>query len=183
MDRQAEQLLMAGIYPVSLVPWLPAAGALPAAVTGKRFVVMIPGSSPRHLAKRWPANRYGELALRLKDAGYLPVLVGVHGEADVGRAVRDICPDAVDLVGHTDVAALAALAGSAALTVGNDTGATHVAAAGAHPVVVLFSQASDPRLCAPRGKLVQVLMEPDLADLSVERVFTACMALALTRAQ
>jgi len=183
MDRQAEQLLMAGIYPVSLVPWLPAAGALPAAVTGKRFVVMIPGSSPRHLAKRWPANRYGELALRLKDAGYLPVLVGVHGEADVGRAVRDICPDAVDLVGHTDVAALAALAGSAALTVGNDTGATHVAAAGAHPVVVLFSQASDPRLCAPRGKLVQVLMEPDLADLSVERVFTACMALAVTPAE
>jgi ADP-heptose:LPS heptosyltransferase len=183
MDRQAEQLLMAGIYPVSLVPWLPAAGALPAAVTGKRFVVMIPGSSPRHLAKRWPANRYGELALRLKDAGYLPVLVGVHGEADVGRAVRDICPDAVDLVGRTDVAALAALAGSAALTVGNDTGATHVAAAGAHPVVVLFSRASDPRLCAPRGKLVQVLMEPDLGDLSVERVFTACKALAVTPAQ
>lgn len=178
MDRQAEQLLMAGIHPVSLVPWLPAAGALPAAVTGKRFVLMIPGSSPRHLTKRWPANRYGELALRLQHAGYLPVLVGVHGEADLGRAVRDVCPEAVDLVGRTDVAALAALARSAVLTVGNDTGATHVAAAGAHPVVVLFSRASDPRLCAPRGTLVRILAEPDLADLSVERVFAACMAVA-----
>jgi len=183
MDRQAEQLLMAGVYPVSLVPWLPAAGALPAAVAGKRFVLMIPGSSPRHPTKRWPANRYGELALKLKHAGYLPVLVGVHGEADLGRAVRDICPKAVDLVGHTDVAALAALARSAVLTVGNDTGATHVAAAGAHPVVVLFSRASDPRLCAPRGTLVRILTEPDLADLSVEKVFAACMAVAVTPEQ
>jgi ADP-heptose:LPS heptosyltransferase len=183
MDRQAEQLLMAGIYPVSLVPWLPAAGSLPAALAGKRFIMLIPGSSPRHLAKRWPASRYGELAIKLNRAGYLPVLVGVHGEANLGRMICDVCPDAVDLIGRTDVAALAALAGSSALTVGNDTGATHVAAAGGNPVVVLFSRASDPGLCAPRGKLVRVLMEPDLGDISVKTVFAACMALATTPAK
>jgi len=183
MDRQAEQLLMAGIYPVSLVPWLPAEGSLPAALAGKRFIMLIPGSSPRHLAKRWPASRYGELAIKLKRAGYLPVLVGVHGEANLGRMICDVCPDAVDLTGRTDVAALAALVGSTALTVGNDTGATHVAAAGGNPVVVLFSRASDPGLCAPRGTLVRVLMEPDLGDISVETVFAACMALATTPAK
>jgi ADP-heptose:LPS heptosyltransferase len=123
------------------------------------------------------------LAIRLRRAGYLPVLVGVHGEADLGRVVCAICPEAVDLVGRTDVAALAALAGSAALTVGNDTGATHVAAAGANPVVVLFSRASDPGLCAPRGKRVHVLMEPDLGDISVDTVFAACMAIAATPAK
>jgi ADP-heptose:LPS heptosyltransferase len=176
MDRQAEQLLMAGIYPVSSVPWLPSAGSLPAAVVGKPFVMLIPGSSPRHLAKRWPARCYGELAGRLKLAGYLPVLIGVHGEADLGRAICDVCPEALDLVGQTDVAGLAALARAAALTVGNDTGATHVAAAGGNPVVVLFSRASDPRLCAPRGRAVRILTEPNLADLAIETVFTACMA-------
>jgi ADP-heptose:LPS heptosyltransferase len=183
MDRQAEQLLMAGIYPVSLVPWLPAAGSLSVELAGKRFVLLIPGSSPRHLAKRWPASRYAGLAIKLKRSGYLPVLVGVHGEADLGRMICEICPDTVDLVGRTDVAALAALVRAAVLTVGNDTGATHVAAAGANPVVVLFSRASDPGLCAPRGKLVHVLMEPDLGDISVERVFAACMAIAATPAK
>jgi ADP-heptose:LPS heptosyltransferase len=178
MERQAEQLLMAGIYPASLTPWLPPAGSLPGVVAGKPFVILIPGSSPRHLAKRWPARHYGELARRLKCAGHLPVLVGVHGEADLGRAVCEVCPDSVDLIGHTDVAGLAALARGASLTVGNDTGATHVAAAGANPVVVLFSHASDPSLCAPRGKIVRVLMQPELADLSVETVFRAAMAIA-----
>lgn len=178
MDRQAEQLLMAGVYPVSRVPMLPKAEPLPAGLAGESFVMLIPGSSPRHLSKRWPAQRYGELAGRLQQAGYLPVLVGVHGEVDLGRAIRDCCPGAVDLVGRTDVAALAALARGAGLTVGNDTGATHVAAAGANAVVVLFSQASDPRLCAPRGKRVHVLMEPALTDLPVERVFATCMTVA-----
>ena len=140
--------------------------------------MLIPGSSPRHSAKRWPAHRYGELARRLRDAGYLPVVVGVAGEESLAHAIRDLCPEAVDLVGRTEVAALAALARSASLTVGNDTGATHVAAAGGNPVVVLFSRASDPSLCAPRGKLVQVLIEPDLADLPVERVLSACAAVA-----
>ncbi len=183
MDRQAEQLLMAGIYPVSLAPWLPSTDPLPAVMAGRPFVMLIPGSSPRHLAKRWPAHLYGQLAGQLTAVGYLPVLVGVHGEADLGRAIRDICPEALDLVGRTDVAGLAALARAAALTVGNDTGATHVAAAGGNPVVVLFSQASDPTLCAPRGRVVRVLMEPNLADLSVETVFAACEAATIARAR
>ncbi len=178
MDRQAEQLLMAGIHPVALTPWLPAAGCLPEVVAGRRFAMLIPGSSPRHPAKRWPAGHYGELADRLHRAGLLPVIVGTAGEAAIGRAIRRQCPEAVDLVGGTDVADLAALAGIAALSVGNDTGATHVAAAGGNPVVVLFSRASDPGLCAPRGKTVQVLSVPDLADLAVETVFDAAMALA-----
>jgi ADP-heptose:LPS heptosyltransferase len=176
MDRQAEQLLMAGIHPVSLVPWLPPPAALPASLAGRRFVLLIPGSSPHRPAKRWPAEHFGELARRLAGAGYLPVVVGVIGEEALGGAIRAICPEAVDLTGHTDVSGLAALAQAASLTIGNDTGATHVAAAGGHPVVVLFSKASEPGLCAPRGRAVRVLIEPNLTDLPVEAVVAAGLA-------
>lgn len=176
MDRQAEQLLMAGIHPVSLTPRLPAAGALPKALAGRRFVMLIPGSSPGRPAKRWPVDRFGELACRLAQAGYLPVVVGVTGEEAIGRVIAAACPEAVDLVGGTDVAGLAALAQAAQLTIGNDTGATHVAAAGGKPVVVLFSQASSPELCAPRGIAVRVLIEPELSALPVATVFAAGLA-------
>lgn len=174
MDRQAEQLLMAGIHPSATAPRLPEIGTLPAVVAGRRFAMLIPGSAPHRPEKRWPAVRYGELAGRLHRTGVLPVVIGVAGEETIARAIRDICPDCVDLVGRTDLAALAALARAAALTTGNDTGATHVAAAGGQPVVVLFSRASEPGLCAPRGAAVTVLVEPDLADLSVETVYAAC---------
>ncbi len=182
MDRQAEQLLMAGIYPAATVPRLPPAGMLPAALAGRHFAMLIPGSSPAHPAKRWPAAHYGELARRLFGLGYLPVVVGVHGEEAAGRVIREVCAEALDLIGQTDIATLAALAQAARLTIGNDTGAAHVAAAGGNPVVVLFSRASSPELCAPRGRIVQVLRTPDLADLSVDTVFAAAVA-AVRRAQ
>ncbi|MGH7059962.1 MAG: glycosyltransferase family 9 protein, partial [Stellaceae bacterium] len=174
LDEQAEQLLMAGIHPSATTPWLPAAGALPAALCGRRFAVLIPGSAPHRPEKRWPAPYYGELAGRLHRDGLVTVVAGVAGEETIARAIRDVCPDCVDLVGRTDLAALAALARVAALTIGNDTGATHVAAAGGRPVVALFSHASEPGLCAPRGAAVTVLVEPDLADLTVDKVFAAC---------
>jgi ADP-heptose:LPS heptosyltransferase len=178
IDKQAEQLLMAGIYPVPL-PSLPDSPAsLPAGLAGRDFVLLIPGSSPRHPAKRWPAERYGALASRLDAAGYLPVVLGAPDEQAIAAAILAACPAAIDLTGKTDLAALAGLARAAAFTIGNDTGVTHIAAAGGHPVVVLFSRASEPARCAPRGGSVTVLSRPDLADLPVEIVLDAALAAA-----
>jgi len=63
------------------------------------------------------------------------------------------------------------------LTIGNDTGVSHLAAAASSPVVVVFSHASDPARCAPRGRVVRVLTVPDLNDLDVEVVLAEAMAL------
>jgi ADP-heptose:LPS heptosyltransferase len=178
IDKQAEQLLMAGIYPVPLPVLSPAVQPLPVELADRRFVLLIPGSSPRHLAKRWPVTYYAELARRLAVAGYTPVVVGANGEEHLADRIREACPQVVNLVGHTDITALAGLSQAAAFTVGNDTGVTHIAAAGGNPVVVLFSQASTPSRCAPRGRFVRVLAVPDLADLPVETVFAEAMAIA-----
>ena len=179
IDKQAEQLLMAGIYPTPL----PACGgsslALPQGLVRLAYFLMIPGSSPRHPEKRWPAMRYGELARRLfKATGTLPVIIGARGEEPLAAEIRGACPEAIDLVGRTGLTSLADLAGAAAFTVGNDTGATHIAAAGGHPVVVLFSDASEPSRCAPRGREIHVLASPRLDDLLVDRVFAQAMQAA-----
>jgi len=179
IDKQAEQLLMAGIYP-TLLPSCPASSRpLPAGLEQRDFFILIPGSSPRHLAKRWPATCYGELARRLFEAtAILPVIIGRAGEEVLASEIREVCPVAVDLVGRTELTGLVDLADAAAFAIGNDTGATHIAAAGGHPVVVLFSNASDPRRCAPRGSEVHVLNSPRLDDLPVCRVFKAAIQAA-----
>jgi ADP-heptose:LPS heptosyltransferase len=176
IDKQAEQLMMAGIFPVPL-PRCPVSASPPAALAGARFVLLIPGSSPRHPAKRWPAEHYGALATQLAAVGYVPVILGSPGERPIAEAIKIACPDAVDLVGQTDLAGLTGLAQGAAFTVGNDTGVTHIAAAGGKPVVVLFSHASDPARCAPRGGAVRVLRRENLADLAVETVLAEVLAL------
>ena len=176
IDKQAEQLLMAGIYPTPL-PSCPASSRpLPAQLEQRAFFLLIPGSSPRHPAKRWPARRYGELARRLLEAtGALPVIIGAVGEEGLAAEIRAACPAAVDLIGRTELTSLVDLADAAAFTIGNDTGATHISAAGGHPVVVLFSEASDPSRCAPRRREIHVLISRRLDELPVDRVFMAVM--------
>ncbi|HEV2301954.1 MAG TPA: glycosyltransferase family 9 protein [Stellaceae bacterium] len=177
IDKQAEQLLMAGIYPTPL-PRLPmlhhAAPEMPA---GRNLVLIAPGSSPHRPMKRWPAARFGAVAQALDSAGYLPIVVGAGEEKPLAETIRSSCPAAVDLVGRTTIAALGALAQRAVLTVGNDNGASHLATAADCPVVVLFSEAgSDPALCAPRGRLVRIVAVPDLNELAVETVLAEARA-------
>jgi ADP-heptose:LPS heptosyltransferase len=175
IDRQAEQLLMAGIYPTPL-PSLPAfERPLPAALGGREFVLLAPGSSPRHLAKRWPIARFAMLAHALEGKSYLPVVVGSEHERPLAAAIRAACPGAVDLTGQTDIALLAALAQRARLTVGNDTGVCHLAAAAGSPLIVLFSRHSEAARVAPRGTLVRILGAPELADLAGETVVAAAL--------
>jgi ADP-heptose:LPS heptosyltransferase len=171
IDKQAEQLLMAGIHPTPL-PACPASSrALPEGLERRGFFLLIPGSSPRHPEKRWPAPHYGTLAQHLVAAtGLRPVIVGAAGEEPLAAAIRAACPDAIDLAGRTTLTQLVDLASGAAFSIGNDTGASHIAAAAGNPVIVLFSDASDPSRCAPRGRQVHVLTCLSLDLLATARV-------------
>jgi ADP-heptose:LPS heptosyltransferase len=134
------------------------------------YALLVPGGSPHRLEKRWPAGRYERLALELSRRGIQPVVIGGPGEAALAREIGERAPQALDLIGRTSIADLAALGAHAALAVGNDTGPLHVIAAAGAPTLALFSEASDPTLTAPRGPRVTVLRRPSLEDLGVEDV-------------
>jgi ADP-heptose:LPS heptosyltransferase len=138
-----------------------------------RFVLLIPGGAPHRPEKRWPADRYAELARRLAAKGVAPVLLGAAAEAPLAAEISAACPEAVDLTGRTGLADVAALARAASGAVGNDTGPMHMIAAAGCPSVVLFSAASDPALTAPRGAAVTVLRRDSLAALGPDEVESA----------
>lgn len=182
VDRQADQLRMAGIaeIPLPAVPGL-SADVSTLAPAGP-YALLVPGGAAHRPRKRWPAARYGALACRLAAAGLTPVILGTAAEAALGSEIRAACPAARDLTGRTGLAEIAALARMAAMAVGNDTGPMHLIAAAGCPAIVLFSDASDPALCAPRGgagawpgpperPAVAVLRRAELAALPVEAVW------------
>ena len=78
----------------------------------------------------------------------------------------------------TDLRQLAAVARRATLTIGNDSGPTHMAAAAGCPTLALFGDDSDPALCAPRGQAVRVLRHHPLAELPVDSVLQEASALS-----
>ncbi len=170
IDRQFDQLAVAGISARAPVDLTWSSADISRFGLPERFALLVPGSSAHRPGKRWPAERYGELALWLAARGITPVIAGTRGEAPLGAAIRAVAPYAIDLLGQTTLPELTELTRRALLAVGNDTGPMHLAAAANCPSVVLFSNDSDPFLCAPRGASVRTLRRADLAQLTLNDV-------------
>ena len=128
-----------------------------------RYAVLHPGASAP--SRRWPAQRYGQLADHLAARGLRVVLGGTADEQPVAEAVRHhMRGDAVNLAGRTSLGAYALVLRHAALLVCNDTGPAHLAAAVRTPTVVIFLS-GDPvrwahRLPHHRAALVSVGCNP-----------------------
>ncbi len=172
LDRQAEQLLMAGIArtPPPDLSWVEADVA-PFALP-ERFVLLVPGGAAHRLAKRWPAERFAALADKLAERSIASVVLGTTRDAEQVEAVVGGSSHAMSLIDKTDLADIVAIARRALGALGNDTGPMHLIAAAGCRSVVLFSDESDPALCAPRGN-VEIIRRDDLAELDVESVLTA----------
>ncbi len=180
VEVQAEQLAVAGIaeVPAPDLAWLDA--DISAFAPAPPFALLVPGGSAHRPEKRWPAERYADLARRLDAAGLRPVLVGAAAEADILARIAAAVPAAANLCGRTGFGEIAALARAARLAVGNDTGPMHLIAAVGCPALTLFSRASDPRRSAPRGPRATALRRDDLAGLEPEPVWQALQGLVFT---
>jgi heptosyltransferase-2 len=107
-----------------------------------RLLGLFPGANAP--ARRWPAERFAEVARAVAGRGTTPLVLGGPEERDVTARVAAAAPRAVDLGGRTDLADLAAILSLCDLVVTNDTGPMHLAGAVGTPTVSLWGS-SDPR--------------------------------------
>jgi ADP-heptose:LPS heptosyltransferase len=176
-DFIAAQLAVAGVT-MPAVPdyaWLDA--PVPALALPPDYAVLIPGCSPQHPHKRWPAESYAALAQSLLAEGLAVVLLGAKAEAAVLAAIKAAVPAVIDLCGQTNLHQIGAVARGARIVIGNDTGPTHSAAAVGAPTLTLFSAAGSPIWSCPQGRQTDFMQQPNLADLPVATVLTKARAL------
>jgi heptosyltransferase I len=121
------------------------------------FALINPGAAWPN--KRWPAERFGAVALFLRDVcGITPVVLWGPGEETLARGVVTISAEAAIEAPPTTITDLVAMTRAAALVVSGDTGPLHIATAVGTPVVALFGP-TDPARNGPYAE----------ADLSVSR--------------
>lgn len=135
------------------------------------YVLIVPGGSPVHPEKRWPASSYALLCKKLLEKDLMPVLLGGKAEEDVTHIISQTIPGVTDLTGQTALFDIPHLARSAYASIGNDTGPMHLITPTGCPSLVLFSGKSNPVRHAPLGEKVRTLQENDLSQLSVEKVW------------
>lgn len=98
-------------------------------------------------SKRWPVESFGKLARALTRNGYSVWIVGSPSEAPLGTAILEAAPMARDLCGKTTLIDAIDLLSMANVTVTNDSGLLHIAAAVGSKVVAMYG--STPPWFAP----------------------------------
>jgi heptosyltransferase-2 len=120
-------------------------------ISGRARVVGLHLGASFGSSKLWPTAAFAELATRLREGGFHPILLGSPAEAVLATAVLTCAGWVVpSLVGHDRPALLPRLLARLACLVSSDTGVAHLAAAVGTPTVTLFGP-TDPRLTAPRS--------------------------------
>jgi lipopolysaccharide heptosyltransferase I len=124
-----------------------AAAGLVTSRTGGGFALLNPGAAWPN--KRWPADRFAEIAVFLRDVRRLPsVVLWGPGEEALAQDVVAASSGAAMLAPPTGVPDVLELARRAALMVSGDTGPLHLATAAGTPVVAIMGP-TDPQRNGP----------------------------------
>lgn len=96
-------------------------------------------------AKKWPAERYAQLAARLsRECGATLLVFGTTADQEAAALIKAEAPEqVVDVTGKTTLAEAMALIGCCDAFVTNDSGLMHVAAAQRVPLVAIFGSTDE----------------------------------------
>jgi lipopolysaccharide heptosyltransferase II len=135
------------------------------------LVVLNPNAGSLSLERRWPRDRFAQLAQTLiRESGAQVVLIGAPSEArytgeivQLAGLAEDESAGLLDLSGGLDIAELCALLERADVVVSNDSGPMHIAAVLGTPTIGLFGPET-PVMYRPLGPRARALWDPPICS-------------------
>jgi ADP-heptose:LPS heptosyltransferase len=181
IDRYLDVLIPLGVKDADRLPHLKTRAVDDAAIErilkqanadlGTPLVGLFPGAG--HPSRRWPLERFAELAdfLARNDQIRILVFLGPEERAFV-QDIRRRFPPATIVLDRLTVPQVAAAQARLAVFVSNDTGPMHIAAAVGTPVVLLLDKRA-PQSYLPQGDRHQIIYGSAIDEVTVEEVYTA----------
>ena len=141
----------------------------------KDFAIIVPGSSPHRINKRWKKSSFAQLIQALSKLGIKSLLLGLKNEkryidSIIKMVDNKILLKPLNYAGKTNFKDIAYLSDKAKFAVGNDTGSMHLIASSGLMTIVLFGFDSDPNLCAPIGRRVKIIKEDNINSIQINDV-------------
>ena len=135
------------------------------------LVGLYPGAG--HASRRWPLERFAELADSLIRNDDVRVVVFTGPEERIlVRQMRSIFPPASVILDDLTIRQLLAAQARLSVFVSNDTGPMHLAAAMGAPIVLLSDHRA-PETYVPLNEPKRVIRSRALAEITVEEVYAA----------
>ncbi|MCD8554427.1 lipopolysaccharide heptosyltransferase II [Seleniivibrio sp.] len=104
---------------------------------GENLIGIAPGSV--WATKMWPAERFAEVADRLKEDGYTPVIIGAPEDVPAAEKLMKAAKyEHINMCGKTSLKELPALIANFGFMVTNDSGPMHIAVAAGVRCIAIF---------------------------------------------
>jgi ADP-heptose:LPS heptosyltransferase len=151
---------------------------------GPVYIGFAPGAGGQH--KRWPLDRFLELANLQPPAGRVPVILLGPGEADFAAAIRRAAPGAIvpeetPGSGHLRSPMLSiAIARRLAGAVANDAGVGHILAAADTPLVSLFGPTPADKF-APAASRLEIVRAQDFGGEDMTAIPEDAVTMAIEK--
>lgn len=139
------------------------------------LVGLFPGAG--HAGRRWPLERFGELASRLKNNDEVTSVVFAGPEEhSMVKRMREIFAKSAVVFDHLTIPQLASALARISVFVSNDTGPMHIAAAVGTPVLMLIDRLT-PNAFVPLEETHRVLFGKTVAEISTGEVYDTVKAM------
>ena len=181
-DRYLEVLLPLGIKNADRVPRLrPRAEDERAVAQVFRKEKVEPASAPLvglfpgagHPSRRWPLERFAELADMLeRNDGIRSLVFAGPEERALAREIRAAFPRTTVIFDRFTIPQLVAALDRLSVFVSNDTGPVHLAAAVGTPVVVMYGQTNNVSF-TPIGERHRPIYRRSLAEIPTDEIYSA----------
>ena len=165
----------------------------------KALIAINPGATNSR-AKRWPVERFAELADRLLETDQISVIfVGAPSELDIAeQALSRMRRRPLLLTGKSSLAESIAVLSICDLVISNDTGPAYISAALQRPTLTIFGPTNFNKICpsSPTAHIIRHSVECSpcrwrdcpidhrcMTGISVESVFNVAMKLISTGAK
>jgi ADP-heptose:LPS heptosyltransferase len=181
VDRYLDVLKPLEIANLQRIPYLKRSGSADASVekllkrekvdTGSLLVGLFPGAG--HAGRRWPVERFAELAdfLIRNDRVRVIVFSGPEETAFV-QTMRKMFPPSTIFFDRLTIPQLVSAQARLTLFIANDTGPSHTAAAVGTSVMVLLDRPT-PHNYVPVGEGHRIICAPTIKHITVEQVYSA----------
>jgi ADP-heptose:LPS heptosyltransferase len=191
IDRYLDLLKPLGIENPPRTPKLKTSAAGDAAVeallkkekaeSGELLVGLFPGAG--HVGRRWPAERFAELADHLVRNDKVRVIVFAGPEErEIVTQMRPLFPPATIFFDRLTIPQLVSAQARLTLFISNDTGPVHIASAVGTPVIVILDR-PDRHSFFPVGESNRAIGGASISEISVAKVYQAAREqIAATRA-
>ena len=139
--------------------------------SGSPLVGIFPGAG--HPTRRWPLNKFAELADYLvRNDGVRVILFLGPEEASLAHDVKKQFPESIIVLDKLTIPQLAGAQARLAAFISNDTGPMHIAAAVGPPVVVLLQKRA-PTTYLPIGDRHKFISHVSIEEITVDEAYEA----------